>query len=147
MTGLLELAALAALGLPAGERFDLVLDVVEVAAEELPLWAEDRARTARLLLVWAARESAGRADAVGDAGQACGVLQLHPVARGGATCAELRASRRLGLRRGLAWMRALSARCGSVVGGLRAYASGRCAGTERARLLVAARCALAGGCP
>lgn len=143
MVDLFDLAA--QLGIPAAERFALVLDVLDVAADEPPLWG-DRARTARLLVVWAARESAGRADAVGDQGRACGVLQLHEVARGGRTCADLRASRRVGLRAGLAWMRYTAERCGSVVAGLRAYASGSCAGTHRARELVQARCALIGGC-
>lgn len=124
-------------------------DVRAVALEEPPLLPsqEDegaaRTKTAEILLVWAWAESRWEARALGDNGHACGVLQLHPIARPGYSCAAVRADRRLGLRLGLAWMRRMSAQCGSLEGGLRAFASGRCSG---AREFVARRCALVGGC-
>jgi hypothetical protein len=53
---------------------------------------------------------------------------------------------RLALRLGLGLMRELAEKCGSVRGGLRAYASGSCSGSPRARQLVAWRCAQSGAC-
>jgi hypothetical protein len=96
--------------------------------------------TARILAVWAYRESAGRS-IMGDHGAACGVLQLHEQARQGHACSEILADRRLGLRLGLAWMRRMAEQCGSVRRGLGAYATGSCIG---GRDLVRARCAVAG---
>jgi hypothetical protein len=131
------LLLLTSLGLRDGSALDLAADVRAVVATEAPL-LEDRASTARLLAVWAYHESAGRS-VVGDHGAACGVLQLHEVARQGVPCAEILADRRVGLRLGLAWMRRMAEQCGSVPAGLRAYASGTCAGTPRARRLVESR--------
>lgn len=135
------------LGLTDGSALDLAVDVRHVAMTEAPLFATDDGReaTARLLLVWTIRESAGRS-VMGDHGAACGAMQLHEVARQGVACADMLADRRVALRAGLAWMRAMRDQCGSVVGGLRAFASGSCVGTPRARDLVRVRCALAGGC-
>jgi hypothetical protein len=130
---------LLSLGLRDGSALDLALDVRAVAMSEAPL-DEDRAMTARILAVWAYRESAGRS-IMGDHGAACGVLQLHEVARQGTPCAEILADRRLGLRLGLAWMRRMAEQCGSVRRGLGAYATGSCIG---GRELVRARCAVAG---
>jgi len=135
---------LLALGLRDGSALDLAIDVRSVAMTEEPLAAfdgsTDRAMTARVLAVWAYRESAGRS-VMGDHGAACGVLQLHEVARQGHACSEILADRRLGLRLGLAWMRRMSEQCGSLRRGLGAYATGSCIG---GRDLVRARCALAG---
>jgi hypothetical protein len=143
-------ASLSGSALPAQELADLAADVRAVALEEQPLFAgaDDRARTARLLIVWTWKEAAFRTDALGDKGAACGLLQLHELARDGHSCDELRGNRRLALRVGLAWMRSMRDVCGSVRGGLRAFASGSCAGSLRARDLVAHRCRLAGlgGC-
>lgn len=127
------------LGLRDGSALDLAVDVRHVALTEQPL-DDDRAMTARVLAVWAYRESAGRS-VMGDHGAACGVLQLHEQARQGHACAEILADRRLGLRLGLAWMRRMAEQCGSVRRGLGAYATGSCIG---GRDLVRARCAVAG---
>ena len=142
---LLELLTLiTGLGLRDGTALDLAVDVRSVALTEPPLFSGDdaRERTARLLAVWTMRESAVR-PLLGDAGRACGALQLHEMARQGVTCEAMLADRRLALATGLAWMRSMRDACGSVEGGLRAYASGSCAGSAR---LVRQRCALAGGC-
>jgi len=120
-------------------------DALSVSLEG-PELLDDREATARLLVVFAWRESAFAADALGDHGRACGLLQLHDVARQGHSCDEVRADRRLALRLGLAWMRRMRDVCGSVKGGLAAFASGRCSGLPRVDALVASRCALAGGC-
>ena len=130
---------LLSLGLRDGSALDLAIDVRSVAMTEEPL-DNDRALTARVLAVWAYRESAGRS-VMGDHGAACGVLQLHEVARQGTPCSEILADRRLGLRLGLAWMRRMAEQCGSLRRGLGAYATGSCIG---GRDLVRARCALAG---
>lgn len=143
---LLDLLILAtSLGLRDGSALDLAVDVRSVAMTDEPLLADDRAATARLLLVWTIRESAGQA-IMGDHGAACGAMQLHELARQGVPCAAMLADRRVALRAGLSWMRAMRDQCGSVAAGLRAFASGTCAGTPRARDLVRVRCALAGGC-
>lgn len=130
---------LLSLGLRDGSALDLALDVRHVALTEQPL-DDDRMLTARVLAVWAYRESAGRS-ILGDHGAACGVLQLHEVARQGTPCSEILADRRLGLRLGLAWMRRMAEQCGSLRRGLGAYATGSCIG---GRELVRARCAVAG---
>lgn len=127
------------LGLRNGTALDLAVDVRYVALTEQPL-DDDRMLTARVLAVWAYRESAGRS-ILGDHGAACGVLQLHDVARQGTPCSEILADRRLGLRLGLAWMRRMAEQCGSLRKGLGAYATGVCGG---GRDLVRARCAVAG---
>lgn len=133
------LVLLTSIGLRDGSALDLAIDVRSVAMTEQPL-DDDRALTARVLAVWAYRESAGRS-ILGDHGAACGVLQLHEVARQGTPCSEILADRRLGLRLGLAWMRRMSEQWGSLRRGLGAYATGNCIG---GRDLVRARCALAG---
>ena len=133
------LVLLTSIGLRDGSALDLAIDVRSVAMTEQPL-DDDRQLTARVLAVWAYRESAGRS-IMGDHGAACGVLQLHEQARQGTPCSEILADRRLGLRLGLAWMRRMSEQCGSLRRGLGAYATGSCIG---GRDLVRARCALAG---
>jgi hypothetical protein len=143
---LLALALLlAGASLPAADVALFVDDVVAVVEVDAPLVEGDRTATGRLLVVWAWKEAAYRANAIGDGGKACGVLQLHAIARAGHTCAELTADRRLALRVGLAWMRQMRDTCGSVRRGLLAYASGSCFGSLRARALVDHRLKLAGG--
>lgn len=141
------LLLLTALGLRDGTALDLAVDVRAVALAEEPLFDGDdgRQRTAMLLAVWSYRESAGQS-VMGDLGAACGAMQLHEMARQGVTCAAMLADRRVALAAGLSWMRVTRDRCGSVPAGLRAYASGSCSGSPRARDLVRARCALIGGC-
>jgi len=145
---LLELLALiVSLGVRDGSALDLAVDVRAVAMAEEPLYVGDDAveRTALLLAVWTVRESAGQS-VLGDQGRACGAMQLHEVARQGVSCSSMLADRRVALAAGLAWMRRMRDVCGSVAGGLRAFASGSCSGSPRARDLVRVRCALAGGC-
>ena len=81
---------------------------------------------ARLAATFAACESAGHSDAIGDSGAACSALQLHVEWRRGHTCSELQASRVLALE---VWLRALASvrdRCGSTRAGLGVLAAGRC---------------------
>jgi len=133
-------------------RIDLV-DVIPFAAdvsavisveEPLPFAGLDelarRVATGRLLIVWGIYEAGGRENALGDGGKSCGVLQENPY-YAGVTCTALRSDRRLALAKGLELMRFAAAQCGSVAGGLRAYAGGTC--TARAAL-VALRCSRAG---
>jgi hypothetical protein len=80
---------------------------------------------------------------MGDHGAACGAMQLHDLARGGVSCSSMLADRRVALAAGLAWMRAMRDRCGSVRAGLRAFASGSCLGSHRANRLVTSRCSTA----
>jgi hypothetical protein len=130
------------LGCPLPRAEGLAEDVAAVVASERPLFvgADAKRRTARLLAVWAWHESSGRADAVGDGGRACGVMQLHGQARGGVPCERILRDRRLGLRLGLRYMRQAVTYCGgSVTAGLSAYASGICRGAERVDKLVHAR--------
>jgi hypothetical protein len=137
-------------GISSGEAASIADDVRAVVLEEEPLFAGEDAeeRTAQMLIVFAKREAAFRNDLIGDQGAACSVLQLHELARDGHSCAELQADRRLALRVGLAWMRRMRDVCGgSVRAGLRAFASGVCAGSPRGRVLVESRCrAIQGGC-
>ena len=104
--------------------------------------AEDAtAADARLLAVWMALESGGRADALGDSGRSCGATQLGEVWRAGHSCAEVRADRVLAAR---LWLRALSSlrsSCGSTARALGAMSAGQCGAVPR---LVAGRCAMAG---
>lgn len=138
---------------------ELAADVAEVAAAEPPLFDGPTARekTARLLLVWSSRESGGQTAAIGDCApgkrtiatcRSFGAMQLqrlwlHELDLEPADVLE---DRKLALRSGLDVFRRLRDRCGSVRAGLRAYASGSCVGTTRARTLVEARCAESGAC-
>lgn len=135
------LLLLTSIGLTDGSALDLAADVRHVALTDAPMFggADGRLATARLLAVWTIRESGGRS-IMGDHGAACGAMQLHEVARQGVPCEAMLANRRVALSSGLAWMRAMRDRCGSVRAGLRAYASGSCSG---AVTLVRVRCALA----
>ena len=122
-------AMLVSFGCPYARAESLASDVAAVVATERPIFGRDRSRerTARLLAVWAWHESSGRADAIGDGGRACGVMQLHDVARQGTPCAEILRDRRLGLRLGLRWIaRSVEVCRGNVTRGLAAYASGSC---------------------
>lgn len=155
------LAAITGSAMPSSAVIERAMDVRIVALDSEPLFdgADGRERTARLLAEWMGRESAGNADAMGD----CDADEHGKLIRTVATCRsfgamqsgrmwlgeripEVLASRRLGLRIGLDVMRLLAAKCGSVRGGLLAYASGSCTGTPRARALVSARCAASGAC-
>lgn len=153
--------ALTSRGVLASENAQsLAADAAEVASVEEPLFSGEKARerTARLLVVWAARESAGHVSILGDC--------ANPKKKTVDTCASygrLQTSKawllafdtkpadvlsdgRLSLRVGLSVMRRLRDTCGSVKAGLRAYGSGLCAGTVRARQIAEQRCQEAGGC-
>lgn len=149
--------AVVAAGLPAGEVAAIAEDVRAVVLDEPPLFAgaDARLRTGQLAIVWMLRESAGRADALGDCDdpehrtvdtcRSFGAMQMNRMWLG-ARVAEVLGDRRLALRLALELMRELAVTCGSVRAGLQAYASGICSGSPRARALVAHRCAIAGGC-
>ncbi|GAC1541235.1 MAG: hypothetical protein NVS3B10_05800 [Polyangiales bacterium] len=123
---LLLLAALSPSRVAAADVPSLVSDVATAAAAE-GASMED----ARLVATFAACESAGRADAIGDSGAACGVTQLHREWMGGHACAEVSRDRVLGLR---LWLRALASvreRCGTTRAGLGVLAAGRCGGAPK----------------
>jgi hypothetical protein len=115
-------------------------DVIAVVAE-LP--EAERGRWARLLFVFAFRESSFEAGAVGDGGLSLGVLQVRRmwIAKYGSTPAKVLASRREGLRVGLALLRDLERECGSLRAGLGAFVTGKC---QDGVPLVARRCRDAG---
>lgn len=148
-------ASLVTRSLLAPEEADsLATDAFTVANEDAPLFdgADGRAKTARLLVLWASRESAGRVSILGDCSnpskrtmdtcRSLGRMQTNRlwIERFGATPASVLSDGLLSLRVGLSTMRHLKAVCGSVKGALRAYASGSCAGSTRSRLIVESRC-------
>lgn len=81
-------------------------------------------KTKKLLLVWTAFESGGRASALGDAGQACGRGQLHQHYWYGYSCQQILDDGKLGLQLTLRTMKDLSDRFHSVKIGLAAFAGG-----------------------
>ncbi len=109
--------------------------VAAIAAIIDVVGADDHA-TARTLLVWAWHESRLDPCAVGDHGKALGLLQTHGTP-------EARCDARASVRAAVRLLRVLDVACGSRLGALRAYASGRCDGAGK---LVASRCRTAGGC-
>lgn len=154
-------ARLSALGsIHQSDVAGLVSDVQEVAIIEEPLFDGDdytaRLRTAKLLVVWSIRESAGKANALGDCDDSAhrttatcrsvGAMQINKLwLPAFAVSAEsLLADRKLSLRIGLSLMRQLRDKCGSVSRGLNAYASGKCSGNASSKSKVAYRCAVAG---
>ncbi len=127
-----------------------VHDVVDVMETEASLFdgADGKAKTAALLLTISFFESGWKADALGDAGKSCGVMQTQNPSKWieGATCAKVLADRKLGFRVGLAVLRHSKATCAAgspakVWLGL--YASGTCGMAQAA---VKRRCAPAGVC-
>lgn len=143
--------------LPYDKAFEVARDVTDVALVETPLFKGDDGplRTGRLVLVWHSKETSGQVNihAVFP-DTSIGPMQFRPewlttsVLAPFAVSTEdvLKGPRTTGLRLGLAIMRHLAETCGSVVGGLNAYASGSCKGNSRSHALVAFRCSLAGGC-
>lgn len=145
--------------LSAATAPELAADVAEVVSRSPPLFdgADARERTARLLLVWSSRESGGQTGAIGDCApgprtvatcRSYGTMQLQRpwLAAMDLEPADVLEDRRRALAAGLVVLRHLTDRCGSLRAGLRAYASGTCAGTPRARALVEARCKESGVC-
>lgn len=140
--------------LAADQAQSLADDAQSVASIEEPLFDGDKARekTARLLVVWAARESAGKVNILGDCNddkkktvETCRSYGRMQTSRTwllafGSSPMEVLGDGKLALRVGLAVMRKLRDQCGSIRAGLRAYAGGTCIGSMRARTLVEARC-------
>jgi len=127
-----------------------VHDVFDVTDAETSLFAGDdgKAKTAALLLTISYYESGWKADALGDAGKSCGVMQTqHPEKWiPGATCAKVLADRKLGYRVGLAVLRHAKATCAPGAPAkvwLGLYASGVCG---FAQVAVKKRCSPAGVC-
>lgn len=120
---------------------DTVIAVRDVSLSEEPIGG-DRELTARLLIAWSWHESRWNAAAINAAGD-CGPMGTNRFSlQDGVTCAAIAKDARLGFRAGLAIMRREIARCGSVRGGLGAYATtGKCGGAPQ---LVASRCRVAG---
>jgi hypothetical protein len=138
--------------LSADQTQSLAEDAAYVAEHEEPLFSGNREKTARLLVVWAARESAGQVAIMGDCSdpkkksvdtcRSFGRMQTSKqwLMLLGLTTESVMLDGRESLRAGLAVMRRLRDQCGSVRAGLRAYASGSCVGSMRARTLVESRC-------
>lgn len=137
----------------------LAEDAAEVAETSDPLFdgPNGRARTARLLVVWSTRESAGVASVLGGCADdkkksvntctSFGRMQMTRVwtKHFGVSVEAILLDGKLALRLALAAMRSLRVTCkGDVKGALRAYASGQCQG--RAHVLVENRCKESGGC-
>jgi len=135
------LPTLATMGLPTSVKLPdshpLILratscaaDVVEVV-DSLP--EHQRTLWAPVLYVWALKEGGCYADPPGssDDRAACGVTQVHEPQKviAGATCAKVRADRKLGLQVGLTLMIQLAKKCGTIGGGMTAYSTnGACTG-------------------
>lgn len=103
-------------------------EIIEVINARLPdAPPGERMAWARVLFTWSRYEALFFADprGFGDDHQACGVMQVHNPHRyvDGATCAKVRADRRLGYRVGLEVALMLATKCGSRGLGLSAYAS------------------------
>lgn len=94
-----------------------------LAAEGVPEAA--RAAWSYRAFVMAYYESSWTVSALGDGGAACGYLQVTTPEKWlkGATCASVRTDGVAGMRVGIAVMRMLIDRCGSVKAGLTAYAT------------------------
>lgn len=146
---LLLKSLLVTMGVPSSVTLDSTHPVMvraneataEIATVVAGLPEAERENWARILFVWSAHESAWMADAVGDGGKSIGVMQVNAMWLGQHTTAEVLKDRALGFRIGLGIMRKLVAQCGSMAGGLGAFASGKCGG---AQVLVKRRCKLAG---
>jgi hypothetical protein len=127
-------------GLRLAEVGAITEDIVQ-AVEEGPELFPSKEDTAKLLTVFAWKESAFRMGAVGDGGRSIGLLQMN---RGHLTPEEqyrVLTDRRFALQKGLAFMAEMVSRCGSLRGGLSAYATGSC---RMAPKLVEHRCKQAG---
>lgn len=133
----------------------LAHDVVEVASSEEPLFDGENARekTAKLLYVWAVKESAGIVNIKGDSGWSIGRMQFRKTWLNSPTLIYFNAKEedvlsdgKLALKMGLAIMRDLKASCKGVKGALKAYASGSCIGNMKSKTIVEERCKMIGGC-
>jgi hypothetical protein len=122
------------------------VDVHEVALEEKPILhvncsgcktteqqeALDAKASACLVTVWFYRESRFDPKAVGDNGTSFGVPQLKAshAALTEVSLEDIRTNRKESIRAGWRLLRIEIKRCGSVLGGLGAYASGKCGGAQ-----------------
>lgn len=128
----------AAGSVPTSEVRSLVRDV-GASLDGAPLFDREE----RFWIVQGWHESRWRADALGDGGKACGVVQIHRgmIPPGFGTCDDLRRDRRLGFAAGRALLRGLIERCKGVRPGIGAYFTGKCGGAPK---MIAARCHEAG---
>lgn len=144
---LLHLFGLCLAALSPAATLDDVLPCTELAYGAIAATCDDEGecdeRLAALVVVTGARETRGRAGAVGDNGLARGRFQLHPEWRPGVSGDELDVDPVLDARLAAAALRALERSCGSRFGAVCAYASGSCG---RAVDVARRRCDLAGGC-
>lgn len=138
-----------------GNRFEaraasIANDAAIVASTEEPFFEGENAseRTAMLIAVWNAKESAGIETAIGDEGEAWGAMQIHWRIWDDFLGLDYPAyfDQLQSMRAALRIMRHLKKQCGSPKRALFAYASGSCSGSIRARDLVNARCYRIGGC-
>lgn len=110
-------------------RGEAAAEDVSAAVAMLPSGVpEDRREVyARLLFTWSFFESSWLANPPGsnDKGSACGVLQIHTpeLWLPGATCAKVRASRKLGYLVGLTVIRQLEKKCGSLGSAMTAFST------------------------
>ncbi len=145
-------ARLASLGImDYAEASSVAIDTVAVVVESIESGDEPLTGSplgdAMLLIDWVAHESAGHANAVNATGGDSGRMQIRKswLKVTGKTEADLKHPRE-GIRIGYSIMKSLRPTCGSVRGVLRAYSSGTCAGSIRARALVESRCKESGSC-
>lgn len=141
-------AKLAALGImDYAQAPSVAIDTVAVVLDSDSTLTGDRLKDALLLADWIGHESAGHVHHDGDGGESLGRMQIRRswLKVFGGTEADLRHPRE-GIRFGYDLMKSLKTSCGSLRGGLRAYASGTCAGSLKARALVESRCKESGAC-
>lgn len=128
----------------------LMDDVNEVASAEEPFFkGEDgKLKTAKLLYVWASKESAGVINIKGDKGESIGRMQFRKswLNQFNVTEEEVLNDGKLALKIGLDIMKSLKASCKTTNGALMAYASGSCIGNMRSKKIVEERCKMIGGC-
>lgn len=110
---------------PFAVRAEAASRDVIAAVEDLP--EAERETWGRVAYVWAFYEAGWFTDPKGsnDDSQACGILQIHTPEKWlpGATCKAVREDRVLGFRAGIALMRLLRDKCGSLRGAMVAYST------------------------
>lgn len=130
-------------------KLDIASDLRDVVLEEPVLvhkpgntLDEDRKLSGCIAGYWFGRESNYRPEVTGDGGSSHGVGQIKSehVALVNVSLADVKTNRRESMRAAYRLMRHEIVRCGGVVSGLGAYASGKCG---KATGLVASRIAIA----
>jgi hypothetical protein len=128
----------------------LLHDVNYVASNEDPFFdgKEARLKTAKLLYVWASKESAGIVNIKGDKGASIGIMQFRKewLNKFNVKEEDVLKDARVALKLGLDIMKSLKCSCKTTKGALMAYASGSCIGNMRSKKIVEERCKLIGGC-